>query len=907
VVTQTYPSGHTVNFTYDIAGRINNDAGNLGDGVTRTYATALTYSQFGGLQQEQFGTQTALYHKLHYNVRGQLNDIRLSNVPWLSDEWNWNRGAVVNYYATADLSCPTPECRANSGPDNNGNIRQSQYWIPGNDQMSAYNWTEDRYDYDYLNRLKSVAEYHGSSAAALSGPDFTQVNTYDRWGNRTINQALTSPSIPHPNYTADLNTNRLVAPVGYSYSYDNAGNQTNDNYTGMGARTYDAENRLIQAQGIPNSQWQYYTYDADGRRIKRNVNGVETWQVYGMEGELLAEYRAGAAAFLPSREYGYRGGELLVTMTSGDDGRLARFVTNLYYGALQRDPSPSELQDKVNQLAAAGASSQAQLLTVASQITRALFTGTNYETNAPARTNAQYVGDLYSAYLQRGPDDGGLGWWTGQVATNGRANVCNAFEGSAEFITLVSTLYGTAVSDNERTEHFVNNLYLGSRGTNASPTELQTQRDALNAAAALGFSQVQTQAETMARALFVSQINDTSLGNAQYVTNLYETFLQRGPDAGGLGFWSPQASVGQGRQNVMDQFATCGPFRELAGTLYREANWLVTDHLGTARMIANKSGALPSIKRHDYLPFGEELSAGTSGRTLAQGYAGDSIRQKFTRKERDSETELDYFLARFYSSKQGRFTSPDSTEGNPATLYNGFALFSALPYASLLNPQSINLYAYVSNSPVTFFDLDGHKKKHGHARIPLVDSAGKKTNYTMRVEGGTNDSYNIHVFDKKGKEVGRFSAKPKDVGFKNAEKLPAEMQELVTRYAEAKWGTEAVTNGVPGSAYAEKFYARTAPKVFTGFLIAQIAVEVTGQIVESHNYGYYTDFFGNLIITNLPLAMANLPRGSQIQVEGIVFINTGRAWISADPNCPFCKLEVDNKGVYRIKGNRCCD
>ncbi len=693
VLTQTYPSGHTVSYGYDIAGRLINDSGNLGDGVTRTYATGITYSEFGGLQQEQFGTQTALYHKLHYNIRGQLYDMRLSTVAWAADEWNWNRGAIVNYNSTADLTCQGQTCRYNSGPDNNGNLRQSQYWIPGNEQMTVYNWTEDRYTYDYLNRLKSVAEYHGSSTSGLGGQDFTQVNNYDRWGNRTIDQALTSPSIPHPNYTADPNTNRLTAPLGFSYSYDNAGNQTNDNYTGQGSRTYDAENRMTQAQGLPNSQLQAYTYDAAGRRIKRNVNGVETWQAYGLDGELLAEYQAGAAPYLPATEYGYRRGELLVTISSGDTQRLSRFVYNLYYGAKQRDPTAPELQDGINQLAAAGVVSQAQLLATASQIARALFTSTNYETAAPARTNAQYVSDLYYAYLQRGPDDSGLGWWTGQAAAS-RVNVCNAFEASGEFQTLVATLYGTAASDNERTEHLVNNLYLGARGTNATATELQQQRDALNVAAGQGLSQVQTQAETFGRSLFAGQVNDGSISNTQYVTNLYEGFLQRGPDAGGLAWWAGQATVGQGRQNVLNAFATSGGFRDLAGTLYREANWLVSDQLGTPRMIVNKSGSMGSVKRHDYLPFGEEIS-GAGGRTPAMGYTADGVRQKLTSKERDGETGLDYFGERYYSSTMGRFTTVDPLGGS----------------ARLSNPQSMNRYTFVLNNPLRYVDPDGLKDK----------------------------------------------------------------------------------------------------------------------------------------------------------------------------------------------------
>ena len=765
VLTQTYPSGRSVNYGYDIAGRLNSDGGNLGDGVARTYSTAVTYSEFGGLQQEQFGTQTALYHKLHYTVRGQLYDIRLSTVDWATDQWNWNRGAIVDYYATAGLSCQTNECQGNSGPDNNGNVIQSRHYIPTNDQISSYNWTEDRYSYDSLNRLKSVAEYHGAMNVGYAPQDFAQVYDYDRFGNRTVNQSQTSTNIPHPNYTVDTGNNRLVAPAGYNYAYDNAGNQTNDNYTGQGQRTYDAENRMKQAQGTPNGQWQTYTYDADGRRIKRNVNGVETWQVYGIDGELLAEYASGAAPFLPGTEYGYRNGELLVTITNGDTQRLTRFVTNLYYGAKQRDPSAQELQDGINQLAAAGAQSQSQLQTVANQIARSLFTSTNYETLPPARTEVQYVTDLYYAYLQRAPDDSGLGFWTGQAAGS-RVNVCNAFEASGEYLALVANLYGTAASDNERTEHFVNDFYLGAYGRFATPSELQQQRDALNVAAAQSQAAVQAQAETFGRSLFVGQVNDGSLSNTQYVTNLYEGFLQRGPDAGGLSFWSGQASVGQGRQNVLNNFATCPAFRELSGALYREANWLVTDHLGTPRMIVNKSGSLASVKRHDYLPFGEELSAGMGGRTTTQGYTGDSVRQKFTSKERDNETGLDYFGARHYASMQGRFTSVDpynivreaqiTAQRNPAK-----AAAQLVKY--LRFPQQWNRYAYVANNPLKYVDPTGEyleltgdtQADRDEALERIKTMVGKDAAKYIHVTEACDSNNKCHYYVESSKNLGQ--------------------------------------------------------------------------------------------------------------------------------------------------------
>jgi hypothetical protein len=129
-------------------------------------------------------------------------------------------------------------------------------------------------------------------------------------------------------------------------------------------------------------------------------------------------------------------GELLVTMASGDDQRLTRFVQNLYYGAFQSDPTPQQMTDRTNELAAAGVLGQASLQAKANEIARSLFAQTTYESS---KTETQYVSDLYYAYLQRAPDSSGLGWWAPQAVggTTNRINVLNAFEASGEFQTLV--------------------------------------------------------------------------------------------------------------------------------------------------------------------------------------------------------------------------------------------------------------------------------------------------------------------------------------------------------------------------------------------------------------------------------------------------------------------------------------
>jgi RHS repeat-associated protein len=125
-----------------------------------------------------------------------------------------------------------------------------------------------------------------------------------------------------------------------------------------------------------------------------------------------------------------------------------------------------------------------------------------------------------------------------------------------------------------------------------------------------------------------------------------------------------------------------------------KVQWLVPDHLGTPRIILDQTGNLANVKRHDYLPFGEELFAGTGGRTILQGYSGgDGVRQQFTSKERDVETGLDYFLARYSSRVQGRFTSVDP----------------ALDSAKSVMPQSWNRYTYCLNNPLMYIDPTGKR------------------------------------------------------------------------------------------------------------------------------------------------------------------------------------------------------
>jgi len=142
---------------------------------------------------------------------------------------------------------------------------------------------------------------------------------------------------------------------------------------------------------------------------------------------------------------------------------------------------------------------------------------------------------------------------------------------------------------------------------------------------------------------------------------------------------------------VYDAFGRlAAEYSDLAPTEPSGACFLTADHLGSTRVITDAAGAVR--KRYDYLPFGEEIGSSVGGRSSVTGYSAvDATRQRFSGKERDAESGLDYFGARYFSGAQGRFTTPDPL------------LNSGRPWL----PQSWNRYAYTLNNPLRYIDPTG--------------------------------------------------------------------------------------------------------------------------------------------------------------------------------------------------------
>ena len=122
---------------------------------------------------------------------------------------------------------------------------------------------------------------------------------YDRYGNRTViteqnrvgQEAFTTASIVGPNPEINIATNRIVPKANSTeqYLFDASGNTTRD---AVGNTfTFDAENHQKTYTPI-NSQEPaaVYSYDGDGKRIKKQVGSEITLFVYDGGGKLVAEY-----------------------------------------------------------------------------------------------------------------------------------------------------------------------------------------------------------------------------------------------------------------------------------------------------------------------------------------------------------------------------------------------------------------------------------------------------------------------------------------------------------------------------------------------------------------------------------------------------------------------------------------
>jgi len=133
--------------------------------------------------------------------------------------------------------------------------------------------------------------------------------------------------------------------------------------------------------------------------------------------------------------------------------------------------------------------------------------------------------------------------------------------------------------------------------------------------------------------------------------------------------------------------------------------YYLKDHLGTIKMTVDSGGTVTSYD--DYYPFGMTME-GRSG-----NFGQADVRYRYTGKERDIESGYDYFGARYYDSRVGRWLSMDP-------LSHRFPGFSP--------------YEFSISNPVNYFDPDGRStRKQRDAFYAGVGSSIRQVAITVGV------------------------------------------------------------------------------------------------------------------------------------------------------------------------------
>ncbi len=725
----------TTTYTYDLLGRVTGKT-QTGGGLTRTTATAYTETNAANLfvttrQDQKTANDGALITTTYYDPLGR---VRLTIDPAGNSVQKAYRYGALGSWMTYEMTS-NPYASSSSN-----NTEQTMGWTLTTTLTHAF---------VSGGRQVAVAHYAGGNPPAPWGTNNTSTGTVTTSDYGSTTTVTDEAGNMHTNTMDGLD--RLVSVTEpnsnvTNYAYDGLNNLTGVNMAGQTRSfVYSSLSRLLSAAN-PESGTIAYAYDPNGNVTQKTdaIGTVTTMAYDGLNRIKTKSYAAAApAAATPGVTYLYdqdtKGTLYSVTTSTGNGTVYTHDKFARVTGSTQTTASTSypftyvySLSDRLIEIGYPTGRTLNYALDSGDRVISVTGTktgNTTYYTAAGQNIAYTAPGGLFSLPLGNGLTENytwndrlqETGIAASKAGTNlltlnfypctGSAAACSNNNGNIQSQTIAAP--GLNVTQSYTYDN-LNRLIGASEGSSWSRA---FGYDAYGNMWVSANSGVPEDPFTPTVSSNVNANNQLIIQNSSYDPAGNQKTI--GGFANGYDAEDRQVTAaigstttnyvydGEGRrvQKVMGSLTTNYVY-DAEGELAAEyapspattgTQYLTVDHLGSTRLVTNGTGTV--VNRYDYLPFGEEIFAGAGGRTTAQGYlsAADPFNPKFTGKLRDNETGLDFMEARYFSSAQGRFTIPDwSAKEEP------------VPYAKLEDPQSLNLYSYVRNNPLSKFDVDGH-------------------------------------------------------------------------------------------------------------------------------------------------------------------------------------------------------
>jgi lysyl endopeptidase len=183
--------------------------------------------------------------------------------------------------------------------------------------------------------------------------------------------------------------------------------------------------------------------------------------------------------------------------------------------------------------------------------------------------DAQFVTDLYNTFFQRVPDAPGLQYWVGLLQSGLPRNaVLVSFLFTPEFSSFTQALYGNTAARPE--VDVVMDFYRGLLSRVADTGGLAFWVQSFRVAQCQGSAAVVAQVEAISSAFALgTEYTARNRSNSEYVVDLYNAFMRRGADLGGVQYWTGLLASGQQtREQVRRQFIASAEFQARVSAVF---------------------------------------------------------------------------------------------------------------------------------------------------------------------------------------------------------------------------------------------------------------------------------------------------------------------------------------------------